>query len=103
LFSDLFSGKEKKIKDMFSINKISFVFKRYYYFKKEQSVWNPQTYPFPLEIEHIFDECVMDLRHKFNKANSYAKACEQVENMEREFINLISKKSISSCCLSLDD
>lgn len=45
----------------------------------------------------------MDLRHKFNKANSYAKACEQVENMEKEFINLISKKRISSCCLSLDD
>jgi hypothetical protein len=33
----------------------------------------------------------MDLRHKFNKANSYAKACEQVENMEKEFITLISK------------
>jgi hypothetical protein len=33
----------------------------------------------------------MDLRHKFNKANSYAKACEQVENMEKEFLSLISK------------
>lgn len=48
------------------------------------------TYPFPLEIEQIFDECVMDLRPKFHKANSYAKACEQVENMEKEYINLIS-------------
>jgi len=36
----------------------------------------------------------MDLRHKFNKANSYAKACEQVENMEKEFLSLISKKTI---------
>ncbi len=33
----------------------------------------------------------MDLRHKFNKANSYEKAREQVENMEKEFITLISK------------
>jgi hypothetical protein len=36
----------------------------------------------------------MDLRHKFNKADSYAKACEQVENMEKEFITLMSKKRI---------
>ena len=50
------------------------------------------TYPFPLEIEHIFDESIMDLRPKFNKADSYGKACEQVENMEKEFISLISKK-----------
>ncbi|CAF1357416.1 unnamed protein product [Rotaria sordida] len=67
-------------------------FQRYYYFKKEQSVWNSLTYPFPLEIEHIFDECVMDLRPKFNRANSYAKACEQVENMEKEFITLINEQ-----------
>ncbi|CAF4964143.1 unnamed protein product, partial [Rotaria sp. Silwood1] len=67
-------------------------FQRYYYFKKEQTVWNVLTYPFPLEIEHIFDECVMDLRPKFNRATSYAKACEQVENMEKEFINLISEQ-----------
>lgn len=53
-------------------------------------MWNPITYPFPLEIEHIFDECISDLRPKFNRATSYAKACEQVENMEKEFINLIS-------------
>lgn len=51
------------------------------------------TYPFPLEIEQIFDECIMDLRPKFNRATSYAKACEQVENIEKEFIALISKKN----------
>ena len=38
------------------------------------------------------DECVMDLRPKFNRATSYAKACEQVENMEKEFVGLISKR-----------
>jgi hypothetical protein len=33
----------------------------------------------------------MDLRPKFNRADTYAKACEQVENMEKEFLTLISK------------
>jgi hypothetical protein len=47
-----------------------------------------------LEIEHIFDESITDLRPKFNKVDSYVKACEQVENMEKEFISLISKKKI---------
>ena len=64
---------------------------RYYYFKKEQSFWNPVTYPFPLEIEQIFEESIHDLRPKFVKANTYARACEIVENMEKEFLTLISQ------------
>ena len=79
--------KKNKNKNLFCL------LKRYYYYKKEQSIWNSLTYPFPLEIEHIFDECLMDLRPKFNKANSYVKACEQVENMEKEYVKLISKKN----------
>ena len=65
---------------------------RYYFFKKELPVWNAITYPFPLEVEHIFDDCVFDLRPKFHKATSYAKACEQIENMEKEFVNLINQQ-----------
>ncbi|CAF4014532.1 unnamed protein product, partial [Adineta steineri] len=80
-------GTTKKRLDCFLI-----YFQRYYHFKKEQPMWNVITYPFPHEIEHIFDECIMDLRPKFNRANSYAKACEQVENMEKEFINLIKEQ-----------
>jgi hypothetical protein len=92
LFFELFSSK--KI-DYFNHNEciiFLFIFKRYYHFKKELSIWNPLTYPFPLEVEQIYDECVTDLRPKFVKAKSYAKACEQVENMEKEFLTLMSKK-----------
>ena len=54
------------------------------------------TYPFPLEIQHIFDECVMELRPKFNRADSYAKACEFVDNMQKEYLNQIGEhRSIS--------
>ncbi|CAF4552784.1 unnamed protein product [Rotaria socialis] len=80
-------GTSRKRLDCFLI-----YFQRYYYFKKEQAIWNPSSYPFPLEIEQIFDECVMDLRPKFSKTNSHAKACEQVENMEKEFIALINQQ-----------
>lgn len=53
-------------------------------------MWNASTYPFPLEIEHVYDECITDLRPKFNKVNTYAKACELVDNMQKEFLTLIS-------------
>jgi hypothetical protein len=53
-------------------------------------VWNASTYPFPLEIEHVYDECITDLRPKFNKVNTYVKACELVDNMQKEFLTLIS-------------
>jgi hypothetical protein len=91
LFFELFSSK----KEIILINEciiFLFIFKRYYHFKKELSIWNPLTYPFPLEVEQIYDECVTDLRPKFVKAKAYAKACEQVENMEKEFLTLLSKK-----------
>ncbi|UJR26480.1 hypothetical protein I4U23_007807 [Adineta vaga] len=80
-------GTSKKRLDCFLI-----YFQKYYHFKKEQPIWNVLTYPFPREIEHIVDECITDLRPKFTKATSYAKACEQVENMEKEFIGLINEQ-----------
>ena len=57
-------------------------------------MWNASTYPFPLEIEHVYDECITDLRPKFNKVDTYAKACELVDNMQKEFLTLISTEFI---------
>jgi len=80
-------GTTKKRLDCFLL-----YFQRYFFYKKEQPIWNSTTYPFPLEIQHIFDECVMELRPKLHRADSYAKACELVEQMQKEYMNQLAEQ-----------
>lgn len=91
-FLNYFQVETNFLRPKRKMNFFGFCFQRYFYFKKELNVWNSTTYPFPLEIEHIFDESIFDLRPKFVKANSFARASEIIENLEKEYIRSIGEK-----------
>lgn len=72
-------GSSKRKLDCFLV-----YFQRYFWFKKNSSIWN-ENRPFPIDIINLMQDTLEAVRPKLKMCGSFEEACKACEDLENEY------------------
>ncbi|XP_077976967.1 regulator of nonsense transcripts 2-like isoform X2 [Glandiceps talaboti] len=78
-------GSSKKKLDCFFV-----YFQRYIWYKKQLELWNPDTHPFPIDVEYMVSDTLEALRPKMKPPSNADEANQAVRDLEQEYLPKIA-------------
>uniref|UniRef100_A0A8D0HB04 Regulator of nonsense transcripts 2 n=1 Tax=Sphenodon punctatus TaxID=8508 RepID=A0A8D0HB04_SPHPU len=88
-------GSSKRKLDCFLV-----YFQRYVWWKKNLEAWT-KDHPFPIDIDYMISDTLELLRPKIKLCNSLEESVRQVQDLEREFLIKLGKRTIQ--CLQFQE